>query len=90
MPTDEGQPGFELDTMVISVMREAIIDYIATTPYNINYNMLREMLQALINKESHPYFEYYADKMGLLRKKDDDGIPGPGGMATEIGANTGD
>lgn len=42
---------------------EAIIDYIATTPENINYNMLREMLNALHDGNDHPYFNYYSEKI---------------------------
>ena len=44
-------------------MIEAIIDYIATTPQNINYNILREMLRALYSNKDHPYFDYYYEKI---------------------------
>lgn len=83
MPLDE--TGITLDETSITLdVVEAIIDYIATTPYNINYNMLREMLRALINKEDHPYFQYYMDKMGS--KKDEEAIPGeiPGETSSDL------
>lgn len=38
---------------------EALINYIASTPENINYNALREMLWAMIDKQDHPYIKYY-------------------------------
>ena len=38
---------------------EALINYIALTPENINYNALREMLWAMIYGEDHPYIKYY-------------------------------
>lgn len=65
---------------------EAIIDYIATTPQNINYNMLREMLRALYNNKTHPYFDYYFEKIRSLSEEPGEiigptepGILDPGG-----------
>ena len=42
---------------------EALIDYIATTPQNINYTMVREIIKAIILEERHPYFGYYQEKI---------------------------
>lgn len=42
---------------------KALIDYIATTPQNINYNILREIIKATILDENHPYFDYYQEKI---------------------------
>ena len=42
---------------------EALIDYIATTPQNINYNILREIIKATVLDENHPYFDYYSEKI---------------------------
>lgn len=79
-----GMPEPGETSQVDDIIVEAIIDYIATTPENINYNMLREMLRALINKEDHPYFQYYMDKMGS--KKDEEAIPGeiPGETSSDL------
>ena len=49
------------DTQELKI--EALIDYIATTPQNINYNIVREIIKAIILDEPHPYFDYYEEKM---------------------------
>ena len=49
------------DTQELKI--EALIDYIATTPQNINYNILREIIKAAILDENHPYFNYYQEKI---------------------------
>lgn len=57
---------------------EALMDYIATTPQNINYNIVREILKAAILDEDHPYFNYYVEKIKPEKEpgkgKDDDPI----------------
>jgi translation elongation factor EF-1beta len=42
---------------------DALMDYIATTPQNINYNIVREISKAIILNEKHPYFNYYEEKI---------------------------
>jgi len=42
---------------------EALIDYIMTTPQNINYNIVREIINAIVLDEFHPYFDYYYKKI---------------------------
>lgn len=42
---------------------DALMDYIATTPQNINYNIVREISKAIILNENHPYFNYYQEKI---------------------------
>lgn len=42
---------------------DALMDYIATTPQNINYNIVREISKAVILNEKHPYFDYYNEKI---------------------------
>ena len=49
------------DTQELKI--EALIDYIATTPQNINYNILREIIKATTLNENHPYFNYYHEKI---------------------------
>lgn len=51
------------DEQRLEIMIEALIDYIATTPQNINYNILREIIKATILNEPHPYFNYYWEKI---------------------------
>lgn len=59
---------------------EALIDYIATTPQNINYNIVREIIKAIILNEPHPYFNYYQEKKSQTEEpseeSDDEPIPG--------------
>lgn len=50
---------------------EALIDYIATTPQNINYNIVREISKAVILNENHPYFDYYNEKITGEKTKED-------------------
>lgn len=64
---------------------EALIDYIATTPQNINYNIFREIIKATILDENHPYFTYYEEKISQteepsegLGEKDSPLEPNPG------------
>ena len=62
MPSIGTDPREELsDEQKLTV--EALIDYITTTPQNINYNIVREIIKAIILGESHPYFDYYIEKM---------------------------
>ena len=42
---------------------EALIDYISTSPENINYTMVREMLEAILTNNNHLYFDYYEAKL---------------------------
>jgi len=60
MPTIQGNNGLsnKQKTRV-----DALMDYIATTPQNINYNIVREISKAIILDEDHPYFEYYNKKI---------------------------
>lgn len=50
---------------------EALIDYIATTPQNINYNILREILTALLNGDNHQYFDYYMTKVNQTEETEE-------------------
>lgn len=60
---------------------EAVVDYIATTPENLNYNILREILKAVILDENHPYFTYYQEKISQTEEPSEEpgGEPNPGG-----------
>jgi hypothetical protein len=82
MPGDVAQetPAIDMgkdldDTQKMKV--NALMDYIATTPQNINYNIVREISKAVVLNEHHPYFEYYAKKIKPKTKpveQDDEAI----------------
>ena len=50
---------------------EALIDYIATTPQNINYNIVREIIKAIISNDTHPYFNYYMTKVNQTEETEE-------------------
>ena len=68
---DVATPGDILGPRIVkdkSIKSEALIDYIATTPQNINYNIVREILTALLNEGNHPYFDYYSEKISQTKE----------------------
>lgn len=63
-PVTPGKSDKEESSDTPKLKIEALIDYIATTPQNINYNILREIIKATVSNKSHPYFDYYQEKIG--------------------------
>ena len=72
-PTGPGnRPADELsDEQRFKIMIEALIDYIATTPQNINYNIVREIIKAIMLDEPHPYFNYYFEKINQTKETEE-------------------
>jgi hypothetical protein len=85
MPDDIGTPGdVAQETPAIDKGKDldldgkvnALMDYIATTPQNINYNIVREISKAIILDEKHPYFDYYMKKITANEETEEPGKPG--------------